>query len=76
VAGRGNATTLRRYWAHGKGGRRVRWGTHGDFNRCVRLVSKHMSRRQAKGYCNLRHHQAIGIWPAQHAARTRVRRRR
>lgn len=67
----GNAGTLRRYWAHGKGAAKVAWGTPGDFNRCVRHVSKYMTRRQAKGYCNLRHKQAIGIYPATHARRLR-----
>lgn len=30
-----------------------------------------MTPEQAKGYCNLRHHDALGEWPAQHAARER-----
>lgn len=62
----GNAGRLRRYWTFGTGGRRkVRWGTPGDFNRCVNHLSKYV--RNPQGYCNLRHHAATGMWPAQHA---------
>lgn len=71
---RGGASTLRRYWTRGKGAAKVRWGTGGDFNRCVRSVSKYMTKPQAKGYCNLRHREATGMWPAQHAKRSRKRR--
>lgn len=77
----GDAQTLREYWTgHGhpgpSGGRfaaEIAWGTPGDFDRCVALVSEHgkMSPEQAKGYCNLRHHEATGNWPAQHAAQER-----
>lgn len=67
---RGNAATLRRYWTRGKGGAtKVRWGTHGDFNRCVRHLRKYI--RDPKGYCALRHKAALGIWPAQHGKRRR-----
>ena len=66
VPGRGNAETLRRYWAEGEGAAKIRWGTEGDFDRCVRAVNQYMP-GQAEGYCNLLHHRALGIWPAQHA---------
>lgn len=69
---RGNANTLRRYWERGKGGAKIRWGTGGDFNRCVRAVSKYV--RDPKGYCALRHKRATGMWPAQHARKARRRR--
>jgi len=62
----GNAETLRRYWAEGKGAVKIRWGTPGDFNRCVREVSKFMP-GEAKGYCANLHHRATGMWPAEHA---------
>lgn len=58
---RGNAEKLRRYWLYGKGGAKIRWGTGGDWTRCVRLLSKHLGER-AKGYCALRHHEATGMW--------------
>jgi 8-oxo-dGTP pyrophosphatase MutT (NUDIX family) len=73
----GSARTLREYWTrHGHGGPThyafadaIKWGTPGDFDRCVALVTEHahMTPDQAKGYCNLRHHEALGYWPAQHA---------
>jgi hypothetical protein len=59
---RGNAETLRHYWTVGPGGLKIRWGTGGDWTRCVRLLSKHLGPR-AKGYCALRHHEMTGMWP-------------
>jgi hypothetical protein len=72
----GSAQTLRDYWTHhGHGGPTefagadaIAWGTPGDFNRCVAQVSKHMTEEQAKGYCNLRHKEALGVYPSQHKA--------
>lgn len=72
---RGNAETLRRYWAEGKGAAKIRWGTPGDFNRCVRQTQRWMGPR-ARGYCNLLHHRATGTWPAQHAKLVRGGRRK
>lgn len=70
---RGNAARLRRYWTTGVGGKvKVRWGVGGDFNRCVSHLRRYL--RDPKGYCALRHRQATGMWPAQHAARSRRRR--
>lgn len=73
----GDAQTLRDYWAgHGhpgpSGGAErdaIRWGEPGDFDRCVAQVTVHgkMTPEQAKGYCNLRHHDALGYYPATHA---------
>lgn len=63
---RGNAETLRRYWAEGEGAAKIRWGSPGDFDRCVSEVGKYMPGR-AKGYCNLLHHRALGYYPATHA---------
>lgn len=77
MAGRrgGDAQTLRDYWSghghpgpsHGAERDAIRWGEPGDFDRCVAQVSDHMSVEQAKGYCNLRHHDALGYYPATHA---------
>ncbi|MYT30480.1 MULTISPECIES: hypothetical protein [unclassified Streptomyces] len=64
--GDGNAETLRAYWARGKGAAKIRWGTPGDFDRCVGELSKYMPGR-AEGYCNLLHKRATGIYPATHA---------
>ena len=59
------AERMRQYWSHGEGAAKVRWGTSGDFDRCVMHVSKFMANPQ--GYCAERHHDALGIWPATHA---------
>jgi peptidoglycan hydrolase-like protein with peptidoglycan-binding domain len=66
----GNAERLREYWTHGEGGTlKVRWGTPGDFDRCVDHVAKFMANPQ--GYCADRHHEALGIWPSTHAKEIR-----
>lgn len=67
---RGNAEKLRRYWVHGKGAAKIRWGAPGDWKRCVRHLSKYMGPR-AKGYCQLRHKEALGIYTSTHAKRER-----
>jgi hypothetical protein len=67
---RGNAEKLRRYWVHGKGAAKIRWGQPGDWKRCVRYLSKHLGPR-AKGYCQLRHKDALGYYTATHAKRDR-----
>lgn len=58
---RGNAEELRRYWTRGKGAAKIRWGTGGDWTRCVRQLSKYLGPR-AKGYCALRHKEMTGLW--------------
>ena len=58
---KGNAEELRQYWLTGKGAAKIRWGTGGDWTRCVRQLSKYMGPR-AKGYCALRHKEATGLW--------------
>lgn len=57
---------LKRYWTIGAGGRKIRWGTSGDFTRCVRLLRKHLGAR-AEGYCALRHKEMNGTWPGDSA---------
>jgi hypothetical protein len=69
---RGNAEKLRRYWVHGEGAAKIRWGQGGDWKRCVRHLSKYMGVR-AKGYCQLRHKEALGIYTSTHAKRDRAR---
>jgi DNA-binding ferritin-like protein len=59
---RGGAENLRRYWKFGKGALKIRWGTPGDWTRCVRQLRKYMGPR-AKGYCALRHKEMTGMWP-------------
>lgn len=61
---RGGAEKLRRYWVHGEGAAKIQWEVPGSWTRCVALLSEHMGER-AKGYCNLRHHDATGEWPGE-----------
>jgi DNA-binding ferritin-like protein len=63
---RGNAEKLRRYWTVGEGGAKIRWGTGGDWTRCVRQLSKYLGPR-AKGYCALRHKEMTGLWTGDKA---------
>lgn len=58
---RGGAEKLRHYWTRGAGGAKIRWGTPGDWTRCVRNLSKYLGPR-AKGYCALRHKEMTGMW--------------
>ena len=69
---RGNAEDLRQYWTHGKGAAKIRWGTPGDWTRCVRHLSKYMGVR-AKGYCQLRHKDALGFYTGTHAKMDRAK---
>src|SRR5215469_4624984 len=56
---------LHEYWVHGEGAAKIRWGEPGDFDRCVLHLGKYIA--DPKGYCDLAHHAALGMWPAQHA---------
>jgi phage head maturation protease len=59
------AERLHRYWVHGPGAARIAWGAPGDFDRCVAEPGKYLG--NPRGYCDLAHHAATGMWPAQHA---------
>ena len=59
---RGDAEKLRHYWTHGPGAAKIRWGTDGDWTRCVEHLGKYLGLR-ARGYCSLRHHEVLGYWP-------------
>ena len=65
VSDQRNVARLRRWYTRGEGAARIRWGTPGDFNRCVRLAGRHMPLEKAKGFCALRHREALGVWPGQ-----------
>lgn len=48
----------------GKAGARIKWGTGGDFTRCVKQAKAHgMKDGVAKGYCARRHKEMTGVWP-------------
>jgi hypothetical protein len=63
---RGKAEQLRKYWTKGRGAAKIRWGVGGDWKRCVKHLGKYLGPR-AKGYCNLRHKEVLGFYPATHA---------
>jgi hypothetical protein len=65
----GSAEKLRQYWEHGKGALKIRWGTPGDYDRCVRELTPYLGER-AHGYCQLRHIGATGMTTTQHAEMT------
>lgn len=44
------ATRLRKYWLHGKGAAKIRWGAKGDWRRCVKHLRKHVG-TGAPGLC-------------------------
>lgn len=61
---------IRRYWTHGKGAAKIRWGTPGDFNRCRRQLAKYIANPQwLAGACANMHKEAIGLWPGGEAGR-------
>jgi hypothetical protein len=72
--GKTSAEVLRQYWTHeGHPGptqyaleEKIRWGEPGDWYRCVDELAKYIG-DGAKGYCNLRHKEVLGYYPAQHA---------
>lgn len=66
------AEKLRRYWSTGKGGLKIRWGTPGDWKRCVKQLTKHMGVR-AKGYCQNLHKRNTGMWAGDKKNRRGVR---
>lgn len=70
---RGNADQLRRYWTSGPGAAKIRWGTPGDWTRCTRQLHKYMGSR-AKGYCQLLHRRATGVYTGSRANVGRRRR--
>jgi HK97 family phage prohead protease len=57
---------LHQYWVHGEGAAKIGWMQPGDFDRCVVELGKYI--KDPKGYCAKAHHEATGMWPAQHAA--------
>lgn len=65
-----SAESLRRYWTTGEGALKIRWGTPGDFRRCVRQLNKHMpGPGQAEGYCANLHRRSTGIYPGHHGGK-------
>lgn len=64
---------LHRYWTRGEGAAKIRWGEPNDFYRCRRLVGAKIAENSPEDLrfinriCAQWHHDALGIWPGQHA---------
>jgi peptidoglycan hydrolase-like protein with peptidoglycan-binding domain len=58
------AAQLREYWTKGKGAAKIRWGTEGDFDRCVTSLREYVG-SGAEGLCNVYHQSAVGAAPGQ-----------
>lgn len=66
---------IRRYWTHGKGAAKIKWGAGGDFNRCRRQLAKYITNPDwLAGACANMHKEALGIWPATHAGKGKSKR--
>lgn len=60
------ANELEEYWKHGEGAAKIRWGTPGDFKRCVSHLEKpdkELGPERAKRICAQWHHDINGFWP-------------
>lgn len=59
------ADALKEYWTRGEGAAKIRWGTDGAFDRCVRELRDKV--RDPQGLCATYEHEATGRWPADKA---------
>ncbi len=57
---------LKRYWLTGPGAAKVRWGTPGSFDRCVRALRGDFP-QDPEGLCANLYHEATGKWPGQNS---------
>jgi hypothetical protein len=55
----GNPQALIDWYNDGADGQ-INWGSDGDFDQCVGVASRYMAEDDAKGFCNLRHQDAVG----------------
>jgi 2'-5' RNA ligase len=55
---------LKRYWLDGEGAGRIRWGTPGSFDRCVRELRDDFP-ENTQGLCANLYHEATGRWPGE-----------
>jgi hypothetical protein len=67
----GSTEKLMRYWAEGPGAAKIRWGTPGDFDRCVKHLSKYVGATVVKGLCSNLHKRATGARPGKAASEQR-----
>lgn len=55
---------IRRYWTHGEGAAKIKWGVPGDFNRCRAQLAKYIQNPDwLAGACANMHKEALGVWP-------------
>jgi hypothetical protein len=62
----GKGRKLWDYWLHGAGAAKIGWGTPGDYNRAVALLSKYTP-TGAHGLAAELHQAATGMSTAEHA---------
>lgn len=55
---------LKLYWLTGEGAAKIRWGTPGAFERCVRNLRDDFP-QDPEGLCANLYHEATGHWPGQ-----------
>lgn len=53
---------LKLYWTTGPGALRIRWGTPGDWTRCVRHLTEHVGPDRARRICQTWHHDVTGVY--------------
>lgn len=58
------AAQLHLYWTKGEGAAKIKWGTGGDFKRCVHQLRKYVG-VGAEGLCNVYHQSAVGAPPGK-----------
>lgn len=54
---------LQKSYLTGKVAQRIRWGSSGDWRRCVVQAKAHGMGRKAEGACSTLHRRAVGFWP-------------
>ncbi|WP_433568045.1 hypothetical protein ACQP1O_43145 (plasmid) [Nocardia sp. CA-151230] len=65
---------LKEYWTTGSGGKAISWGSPGDYDRCVALVTAAVKGNASfvKGYCAELHIHATGMNTTEHAKMVRA----
>jgi hypothetical protein len=62
---------LHAYWTHGEGAAKIRWGTPGDYGRCVDQIGQEIAEKSPEKLrfihqqCAQWQHDAIGVWPGK-----------
>lgn len=64
---------LKRYWLRGEGAAKIRWGTPGAFDRCVRNLRDDFP-QNTEGLCANLYREATGRWPGSRRGKASVAR--